>query len=170
MRALDSHAHKKSQLGLRLPTALQVLQDLRPMPHSLTFERESSTGVAPRWQTGSSSWSYKSSLGVVFYKRSGVILPRTQGCAFFAWLSIRDPCRSCRPLGGRETDDVDDDTLERHTDTHHPEWAYTSLEATSPLPVGITLGKSADSQPAKSSQPRITLRARPKASQGRSMT
>ena len=169
---------------MRLPTALQVLQDLRPMPHSLTFERESaqteserfflnglsSTGVAPRWQTGSSSWSYKSSLGVVFYKRSGVILPRTQGCACFAWLSIRDPCRSCRPLGGRETDDVDDDTLERHTDTHHPEWAYTSLEATSPLPVGITLGKSADSQPAKSSQPRITLRARPKASQGRSMT
>ena len=59
---------------------------------------------------------------------------------FLLALSIRDPCRSCRPLGGRETDDVDDDTLERHTDTHHPEWAYTSLEATSPLPVGVMAG------------------------------
>ena len=33
-----------------------------------------------------------------------------------------------------------------------------------------TLGKSADFQPAKSSRPRNTLRARSKASQGRSMT
>ena len=47
-------------------------------------------------------------------------------------------------MDGRETDD--DDTLERHTDTNkltghtaswaatHPEWAYTSLKATFPLP------------------------------------
>ena len=35
---------------------------------------------------------------------------------------------------------------------------------------GRTLGKSADFQPAKSSRPRNTLRARSKASQGRSMT
>ena len=33
-----------------------------------------------------------------------------------------------------------------------------------------TLGKSADFQPTKSSRPRNTLRARSKASQGRSMT
>ena len=48
-------------------------------------------------------------------------------------------------MDGRETDD-DDDTLERHTDTNkltghtarlaatHPEWTYTSLKATFPLP------------------------------------
>ena len=47
-------------------------------------------------------------------------------------------------MDGRETDD--DDTLERHTDTNkltghsaswaatHPEWTYTSLKATFPLP------------------------------------
>ena len=47
-------------------------------------------------------------------------------------------------MDGRETDD--DDTLERHTDTNkltghtaswaatHPEWTYTSLNATFPLP------------------------------------
>ena len=47
-------------------------------------------------------------------------------------------------MDGRETDD--DDTLERHTDTNkltghtarlaatHPEWTYTSLRATFPLP------------------------------------
>ena len=49
-----------------------------------------------------------------------------------------------RGMDGRETDD--DDTLERHTDTNkltrhsaswaatHPEWTYTSLKATFPLP------------------------------------
>ena len=49
-----------------------------------------------------------------------------------------------RGMDGRETDD--DDTLERHTDTNkltghtarlaatHPEWTYTSLRATFPLP------------------------------------
>ena len=49
-------------------------------------------------------------------------------------------------MDGRETDDDDTLEVERHTDTNkltghtaswaatHPEWAYTSLKATFPLP------------------------------------
>ena len=85
------------------------------------------------------------------------------GSAFVTHADHADPWVDARQMTLTTTRSSD-------TQTHTPEWAYTSLEATSPLPVGITLGKSADSQPAKSSQPRITLRARPKASQGRSMT
>ena len=58
--------------------------------------------------------------------------------------------------GGRETDD--DDTLERHADTHkltrhtaswaatHPEWAYTSLRATH-VPAALDEDSPADGIP-----------------------
>ena len=60
-------------------------------------------------------------------------------------------------------------------------WPFSDEEAKSPWARDVepwdvralrlyTLGKSADFQPTKSSWPRNTLRARSKASQGRSMT